>query len=130
MDKQERAQMRRVYTIYQPRSDDAGVDHTAAVPRAWPLVGTLLLDTEAQGFDCAGGGGRTPHGFDMLKRLEEQPDLINEPVQVWDDEVWVAVDIGPIEDHEGFREILARVRAANPPHEGPHDSGATGSPLA
>ena len=66
----------------------------------------------------------------MLKRLEEQPEAINEPVQVWDDEVWVAVDIGPIEDHEGLREILARVRAANPPHEWPYNSSATGSPLA
>jgi hypothetical protein len=26
--------MRRVYTIYEPRSDDAGADHTAAAPRS------------------------------------------------------------------------------------------------
>jgi hypothetical protein len=90
----------------------------------------LLWDTEAQGFDFAGCGGRSPHGYDMLKRLEEQPEAIDEPVQVWDDEVWVAVDIGPIKDHEGLREVLARVRAANPPHEWSHDSSAMGSPLA
>jgi hypothetical protein len=122
--------MRRVYTIYQPRSDGAGAGHTAAPPTAWPWVGTLLCDTEAQGFDFAGWGSRTPHGYDMLKRLEEQPETINEPVQVWDDEVWVAVDIGPIKDHEGLREILAHVRAVNPPHEWLHDSSATGNSLA
>jgi hypothetical protein len=115
--------MRRVYTIYQPRLDDAGASHTGAAPTAWPCVGIgmLLWDTEAQGLDFAGWGGRTPHGYDMFKRLEEQPDAIDEPVGVWDDEVWVAVDIGPIKDHEGLREIVARVRAANPPHEWPHD---------
>ena len=122
--------MRRVYTIYQPRSDDAGAGHTVAAPTAWPCVGTLLWDTEAQGFDFAGWGSRIPHGYDMLKRLEEQPEAIDEPVQVWDDEVWVAVDIGPIKDHEGLREVLARVRAANPPHEWSHDRSAMGSPLA
>jgi hypothetical protein len=61
------------------------------------------------------------------KRLEEQPDAITEPVQVWDDEVWVAVDLGLIKDHEGLRAILARGRAANPPHAWSHDSRASGS---
>ena len=119
--------MRRVYTIYKPRSDDAGADHTAAAPRAWPFVGTLVWDTQTQGFMCAGS---TAHGYDMFKRLKEQPDAINEAVQVWGDEVWVAVDIGPIKDHEGLREILARVVAADPPHEWPHDSSATSRSLA
>ena len=119
--------MRRIYTIYKPRSDDAGTDHTAAAPRAWPCVGTLVWDTQTQGFVCAGS---TAHGYDLFKRLEEQPDAINEPVQAWDDEVWVAVDLGLVRDDEGLREILARVDAANPPHEWPHDCSATDNPLA
>jgi hypothetical protein len=40
------------------------------------------------------------------------------------------VDIGPVRDDEGMPGILARVAAANPPHEWPHDSSATGSPRA
>ena len=119
--------MRRVYTIHRPRSADAGTGHIAAAPTAWPCVGTLLWDTQTQGFWCA---GTTEHDYDMFKRLEQQPDAINEPVQVWDDEVWVAVDIGPVRDDEGMPEILARVAAANPPHEWPRDSSATSSPLA
>jgi hypothetical protein len=81
--------MRRVYTIYQPRSDDAGADRTASAPAAWPCVGMLLWDTKAQGSDFAGlgCGSRTPHGYDRLKRLKERPEAINEPIQVWDDEV-------------------------------------------
>jgi hypothetical protein len=71
-----------------------------------------LWDTQTQGFWCA---GPTEHGYDMFKHLEQQPDAINEPVQVWDDEVWVAVDIGPVGDDEGMREVLARAVAANPP---------------
>jgi hypothetical protein len=69
-------------------------------------------------------------GSGVGKWLEVQRDAITEPVQVWDDEVWVAVDLRPIKDHEGLRAILARVRAANPPHAWSHDSSATDSHVA
>jgi REP element-mobilizing transposase RayT len=35
--------MRRVYAIYQPHSDEAGVSHTAVAPTAWPCVGVAKI---------------------------------------------------------------------------------------
>jgi hypothetical protein len=101
--------MRRVYCLYHAQANEDG-EPNATVP--WLCDATLLLDTTGISMQCA---GEMHHGYDVAQLVQQRGEDALEPVFVWDDEAWVAVEIGDIGRHEGLREVMERVRAAPPP---------------
>jgi hypothetical protein len=112
---QEGETVRRAYAVYQPHQATALDGAAAQSPHDWLWTAIMVWDTESMEFTCAGRGERHPHMYEMSQRATEQPTVIDEPMQTWDDEVWLAVDIGKIGAADPFTEIMERVRQATPP---------------
>lgn len=103
--------MRRAYVLYHPKQPE---DSQVSMAELWPCDGTLLFDTAGPGFASA---GRALHGYDVTKAVMDDGPAALEHLYTWDDEVWLAVDIGEIGPDDGLREVIDRVRAAGVPHE-------------
>jgi len=94
--------MRRVYLVYQlDRSQQIDIAAGAA---------TALLDTADLSYQAAGRGKSPRRYYDAFLRMQESGDAALEDKLTWDDEVWVAVDIGSI----AAGDIFNRVCALNP----------------
>ncbi len=102
--------MRRVYLVYRA-SQRRHADPTSG-DASWGCVATAMLDSAALSYDSA---GETHHHYDAFLRMQERGDAALEDRLSWDDEVWMAVDIGSIAPDDSFRDVFDRVQALRPP---------------
>ncbi len=105
--------MRRVYLVYQPVQGDRTTSAGSQAP--WAFVAIALLDTADLSYQATGMGGSPRHHYDAFLRMKERGDAALEDTLTWDDEVWTAVDIGPITAEDSSRDIVDRVRDLRPP---------------
>ena len=112
--------MRRAYLVYQAAQWDCAA--------SWVFIAIALLDTADLSYQAVGMGGSPQHHYDAFLRMKERGDAGLEGKLTWDDEVWTAVDIGPIGAEESSRDIVDRVRALRPPASLPAPSRTDASP--
>ena len=98
--------MRRVYLVHQ-------LDRSHQIDTAAGAA-TALLDTADLSYQAAGRGESPRRYYDAFLRMQESSDAALEDKLTWDDEVWVAVDIGSIAAGDSFGDIFNRVCALNP----------------
>ncbi len=104
--------MRQVYLIYRPELTEF-VSPDVDLTTHWPCVATLVWETARPGYTCAGG---VLHSYDACRRsLERGPHRMLDPVLEWDNEVWIAVNVGDVGMDENLRQIMQRVEAVQPP---------------
>jgi len=126
----EERHMRRAYLLYHPREDAEGHSGIQRVGRMWSNA-TLVFDSVTAGYTCAGLVNHS-HAYEIARAVQQQKheDTALAPILEWDDEVWVAQDIGDIQPEKSFDkvsvpEVMERIQALHPsPMWPPDTSGA------
>jgi hypothetical protein len=101
--------MRRVYYLYHRQQAEDGQTDLAS---PWLCDGTLVIDTTALELSSA---GPVLHSYEVMQAVRQRGEDALERVLIWDDEVWLAVEIGDVGADEGIREIMERANATAPP---------------